>query len=91
MGNSTDKAKGYYFFTGNQMGEFELPPWAWTKYRHKKISSIAKFWYALRFDAVQAEVQALESSRNDSESDSGLCCEACEGKSLGKLRGTGLQ
>ena len=39
------------------MRVFELCLWAWKKYRHKKINSIAKFRYAL---------QALESSHNGS-------------------------
>ena len=40
-----DKVKGRYFL--NWIEESKLCSWAWTKNRHKKISSIARFRYTL--------------------------------------------
>jgi hypothetical protein len=45
MWHDTGKGKRDYFLNGTE--EFELCSWAWTKKRHKKISSIARFRYAL--------------------------------------------
>jgi hypothetical protein len=47
MEHDTCKTNGSHSFSLSCTEEFELSLWVWTKNRHKKITSVAKFRYAV--------------------------------------------